>query len=160
MFKPKYSYEYNCILNRGFSEKEQIRNFASLITDKDRFFILLKELEDKLDILEKYLGFKLPKEIEFYVVRAELFESFSEPITIEYSLIPEEMVIRLVKEVLKTYCPIRFPSEEIRDKIISQFLSYILPKINERYSKFFNTYEKPKEESLVKTLESIYQNEY
>ncbi len=123
--EPKYSYEFNCILNESFNELEQIKNFASLLSDKDRFLILLPLIEKNSKLIEDKLGFQLPNELDFYVVRAEKFKSFSEPITIEYSLLPQEMLLFLLKEILKTIVTIRFPDEVVRDQYINSFIDYL-----------------------------------
>ena len=123
---PKYSYEFNCILNENFKETEQIKNFASLISDKDRFLSMLPFIEKNSKLIEEKSGFKLPKEIDFYIVRAEKFKSFSEPITIEYSLLPEEMIAFLLKEIVKTYSTTRFTDEITREKYINSFIDYII----------------------------------
>jgi hypothetical protein len=74
--------------------------------------------------LEK-LGFKIKEEIEFYIVRCEKFKSFSMPITIEYSILPEEMLVFLLKEIIKVSIDIRFPDEETREQYINSFVEYI-----------------------------------
>lgn len=122
---PKYSYEFNCILNEQFNEQDQIQNFASLISDKDRFLSLLPLIEKNSQFIEERLGFPLPKETEFYVVRAEKFKSFSEPITIEYSFCPEEMILFLLKEILKISITTRFPDELLREELVNSFIDYI-----------------------------------
>ena len=121
---PNYSYEFNCVLNSGFDETEQIKNFASTISDKDRFLVLLSYIEKNKEFIEKHLGFELKKEYDFYVVRAEKFKSFSEPITVEYSILPEEMILFLLKEIVKTSCQIRFPDEVIREQYVNSFVDY------------------------------------
>lgn len=123
---PKYPYEFNCILNESYNEDEQIKNFASLLSDKDRFFALLPLLEKNLELVEERLGFKLKKEIEFYVVRAEKFKSFSEPITIEYSLLPEEMILFLLKEIVKSSITTRFPDEVVREVYVNSFVEHVI----------------------------------
>lgn len=123
---PKYSYEFNCILNEGFNENEQITNFASLISDKDRFLAIIPLLENNKDLIQEKLGYDLCKEIDFYVVRAEKFKSFSEPITIEYSLLPEEMLLFLLKEIVKISVIDRFVDEVIREQYVNSFIEYIL----------------------------------
>ena len=122
---PKYSYEFNCILNPDFNEVEQVKNFASLISDKDRFLILLSLIEENRKLIEERLDYNLPENVEFYIVRAERFKSFSEPITIEYSLLPEEMLLFLLKEILKLTITDRFPDELIREQYINSFVDYI-----------------------------------
>ncbi len=123
---PNYSYEFNCILNETFSEEDQIKNFASLLTDKDRFLSLLPKLELNSSLIERILGYKLKEEIEFYIVRAEKFNSFSTPVTIEYSLIPEEMILYLLKEIIKVSIKDRFPSEFDQESHINSFIEYII----------------------------------
>lgn len=123
--KPQYSYEFNCILNKEFNEMEQIKNFASLLSDKDRFLALLPEIENNTKQLESILGFNLPEEVEVYIVRAELFKSFSLPITIEYSLCPEEMIVFLLKELIKSNLNIRFPDEQIREQYVNSAVDAI-----------------------------------
>jgi len=123
---PKYPFEFNCILNEEFNEDEQIKNFASLLSDKDRFLVLLPILEKNLKLVEEKLGYKLKEKIEFFVVRAEKFKSFSEPITIEYSLLPEEMILFLLKEIIKVSIIDRFPDEVIRDVYVNRFVEHII----------------------------------
>jgi phosphate starvation-inducible protein PhoH len=123
---PKYSYEFNQVLNEGFNETEQVKNFASLITDKDRFLAMMQSLEKNVKLMESTLGHKLPKEIEFYVVRAEKFKSFSEPIVIEYSILPEEMLMFLIKEIVKTSVEGRFMDEVMREQYVNSFVSHIV----------------------------------
>lgn len=122
---PKYSYEFNYILNPKFTEDEQIKNFASLISDKDRFLSILSNIANNEVLIEKKLGFKLPEKVEFYIVRGELFKSFSEPVTIEYSILPEEMLAFLLKEIIKITIDIRFPDDITREKYVNSFLDYI-----------------------------------
>lgn len=122
---PRYSYEFNCVLNSDFNEVEQIKNFASLISDKDRFLPLLQVVENNSKLIEERLGYDLPLELEFYVVRAEKFKSFSLPITIEYSLLPEEMILFLLKEIIKACVTDRFLDETIREQYINSFVEYI-----------------------------------
>lgn len=121
----KYSYEFNQILNPQLNETQQIQNFASLISDKDRFLSLLKLIENNTQLIEERSGFDLKEEIEFYIVRAEKFKSFSEPITIEYSILPEEMLIFLLKEIIKTNVEVRFFDEETREQYLNSFVEYI-----------------------------------
>lgn len=122
---PNYSYEFNVILNETYNEEDQVKNYVSLLSDKDRFLILLPLLEKNINLIEDRLGFKLIENIEFYVVRAEKFKSFSMPITIEYSILPEEMILFLLKEILKISITIRFPDEIIREQYINSFIDYI-----------------------------------
>lgn len=123
---PVFSYEFNCILNEGFNETEQLQNFASIISDKDRFLQLLPIIEKNKEFIEERLGFKLPDVVEFYIVRAEKFKSFSMPITIEYSILPEEMLLFLLKEVLKVSILTRFPDEQTREHYINAFIDYFV----------------------------------
>jgi len=125
-----YSYEFNQILNLDFNENEQIQNFASLLSDKDRFLSLLPLLELNKSFIEEKLDFKLLDKIEFYVVRAEKFKSFSTPITIEYSILPEEMLLFLLKEILKVSIDIRFPDEILREQYINSFIIYFCNNID------------------------------
>ncbi len=122
---PKYSYEFNCVLNSNYDESEQIKNFTSLITDKDRFLILLPLLNHNRELIEKGLGYTLPENLDFFIVRGELFKSFSEPITVEYSILPEEMFLFLFKEILKVTITDRFLSEELREQYINSFIDYV-----------------------------------
>lgn len=122
---PNYSYEFNCILNEQFDENDQIKNFASLITDKDRFLAILPLIEKNKDLIEEKSGFKLKDNYDFYIVRGEKFKSFSLPITIEYSILPEEMLLFLLKEVLKVTCDLRFPDEVLREVYLNSFIDYI-----------------------------------
>ncbi len=122
---PNYSYEYNKILNENYSEEEQIKNFASLLSDKDRFLALLPEIEKNSKLIEEKLGFKLREEYEFFVVRGEKFKSFSEPVTVEYSILPEEMILFLLKEILKVSITTRFPDEILREEYVNSLIDYI-----------------------------------
>jgi len=122
---PNYSYEFNCILNEDFNENQQIQNFASLLSDKDRFLILLPFLEVNSSLIEKHLGYSLLKEYNFYIVRAEKFKSFSKPITIEYSILPQEMILFLFKEIVKISIVDRFPDELLREEYINSFIDFI-----------------------------------
>lgn len=122
---PRYSYEFNCILNPQFEEIDQIKNFASTISDKDRFLVLLPLLEKNFKLIEENLGFKLKENYDFYIVRAEKFKSFSEPIVIEYSLLPEEMLLFLLKEILKVSIEIRFTDEKTRESYINSFIDFV-----------------------------------
>ena len=123
---PKYSYEYNVILNSDFDENENIKNFASLISDKDRFLPLVKLIENNSDLIEDRLGMKLKEEIEFYIVRCEKFKSFSDPITIEYSVYPEEIIIFLLKEIIKISIDMRFPDDVSRENSVNNLARYII----------------------------------
>ena len=120
----KYSYEFNYILNDKLNEKEQISNFASLLSDKDRFLSFIPLLVRNREFFEERLGFPLLDEADFFVVRCEKFKSFSEPITIEYSILCEEMLLFLLKEIIKVSCPIRFPDEQIREEFINAFIDF------------------------------------
>lgn len=131
---PQYSYEYNKILNSQYTEEtDQIKNFASLISDKDRFLILLPLIKHNKELIEKTLDYKLNENYDFYVVRAEKFKSFSLPITIEYSICPEEMFLYLLKEILSQTITDRFPDEETREQTINSLIDYIL--INGEFGK-------------------------
>ena len=125
---PWYSYEYNVVLNTGVLETddEQIKNFASLLSDKDRFLEYLPLIEKNSKLIEERLGFKLKKEYDFYVVRAEKFKSFSDPITIEYSVLPEEMIIFLIKEIVKMTIEGRFLDDVSKEQYVNVFVEYIL----------------------------------
>ena len=123
---PRYSYEFNKVLNEGFDDKDQIQNFASLISDKERFFALIPYLHKNKELIEKALGYELPDRLEFYVVRAEKFKSFSEPVTIEYSLNPEEMLLFLLKEIAKVSIKDRFPDDLSREEYINSFIDYVV----------------------------------
>lgn len=126
ILKPQYSYEFNTILNEDFNEMDQIQNFASLLSDKDRFLGLVPQIQDNQELLEKRIGSQLPESIEFYVVRAEKFKSFSLPITIEYSLCPEEMIVFLLKEIIKTTMNVRFPDEILQEEYINSCVKSIV----------------------------------
>jgi hypothetical protein len=123
---PKYSYEFNCVLNDQFTENQQIQNFASLISDKERFLALLPLIKPNEELIEQHLGYSLPDEVIFYVVRAEKFKSFSEPITIEYSILPEEMLLFLLKEIIKTAINTRFPDEKTQEEYLNSFIDFII----------------------------------
>ena len=131
---PSYSYELNVVLNGGMNEEEQIKNFASLLSDKDRFLPMLSLFAENQKLIENKLGFKLPKSCDFFVVRAEKFKSFSLPITIEYSILPEEMFLFLFKEILKVTIDIRFPDDIIREQFVNSFIDYIV--VNGNFGKY------------------------
>ena len=133
-FKVEYSYEFNLILNKQLTEKQQLENYSSLILDKDRFLMLTSFLSKNCAFIEKTCGFKFPKVIEFYVVRAEQFKSFSKPITIEYSICPEEMLLYLISEIIKVYCPIRFSCEQSRSELINTYIDFLT--INGNWGKY------------------------
>jgi len=124
--KPNYSLDYNEILNPTLSNKEQLTNFASLISDKDRFLSIIPFIEKNSKLICEKLGTQLPSEIEFYVVRAEKFKSFSSPITIEYSILPEEMLVYLLKEIIKKYAPTIFPDYVTRERYVNSLVDYII----------------------------------
>lgn len=124
-FQPQYSYEFNQVLNPQFDTKAQIQNYTSLLSDKDRFLVLLNQLAKNASFIEEKLGFKFPTSVEFYIVRAEHFKSFSLPITIEYSILPQEMVLFLLKEMIKTSCPHRFQTHEQQELYVNSFIDYI-----------------------------------
>ncbi|MCA9459913.1 MAG: hypothetical protein KC550_05185 [Nanoarchaeota archaeon] len=131
---PNYSYEFNLVLNEGMSDDEQIKNFASLLSDKDRFLPMLSLFAENQKLIEDRLGFKLPKSCDFFVVRAEKFKSFSLPITIEYSILPEEMFLFLFKEILKVSINIRFPDDTVRELYVNSFIDYIV--VNGNFGKY------------------------
>ena len=120
----KYSYEFNCVLNDRLNEKDQISNFASLLSDKDRFLSFVPLLTQNREFLKKKLGFPLLEYVEFFIVRCEKFKSFSEPVTIEYSILCEEMLLFLLKEIIKVSCPLRFPDEQMREEFINAFIDF------------------------------------
>ena len=124
--KPKYSYEFNIVLNENYDADENIRNFTSIITDKDRFLQFLPLIEKNSELIEQKLGSKLKDEYAFYITRAERFKSFSEPITVEYSLLPEEMVLFLLKEIVKISVNLRFPDEITREQYVNSFVEHII----------------------------------
>ena len=174
---PKYSYEFNCVLNPDFSEDEQIKNFASIISDKDRFLVLLPYFERNKDFIEERLGFQLPQILEFYVVRCEKFKSFSEPVTIDYNVNPQEMFLFLFKEILKITINIRFPDEVTREKYVNSFIGYVCVSCDfdsQRFEEYENVlhneskrlypdYENSEIEFSTKTmkeyLEDMYEND-
>lgn len=127
---PNFSYEFNYILNEDFNETQNLQNFASIISDKDRFLQLLPLLEQNKGFIEERLGFKLPDEVEFYIVRAEKFKSFSLPVTIEYSILPEEMLLFLLKEILKVSILARFPDEQTREHYVNGFIDYFVINVD------------------------------
>ena len=126
ILKPQYSYEFNVILNETFNEMDQIQNFASLLSDKDRFLGILPQIQNNKELLEKTIGSSMPDEQEFYVVRAEKFKSFSLPITVEYSICPEEMVVFLIKEIIKTTMNVRFPDELLQEEYVNACVKHIV----------------------------------
>ena len=175
---PIYSYEFNQILNNEYDEIQNVKNFTSLITDKDRFLPLLLIIKKNKNFLEEKLGYKIKEEVDFFVVRAEKFKSFSQPITIEYSIIPEEMLLFLLKEIIKSTITDRFPDEIIREQYVNNFIEFFIIenklqnfKLNEftqnlhnESSKLFEKYIKIKIDFSNKTikeyLEEIYLNEF
>jgi hypothetical protein len=147
---PIYSYEFNYILNDSLTEKEQIQNFASLISDKDRFLSLLGNLEKNSKFIEEKLGFKLEKNIDFYVVRSLKFKSFSPPITIEYSILPEEMIVFLLKEIIKFSINIRFIDEKSKEEHINSLIDFILVNGDFKNSNFIKYSKNIHDDSIKK----------
>jgi hypothetical protein len=125
---PIYSYEFNSVLNNELTDKEQLQNYVSITSDCDRFEFLIQYIEKNQKLIEKKLGWKLNPVINFFVVRCEKFKSFSTPITIEYSVIPEEMFLYLLKEILKVHCKIRFISEVDREQAVNSVITYLVLK--------------------------------
>ena len=82
-------------------------------------------MEKNLKLIEEKLGYKLKKEIEFYVVRCERFKSFSEPISVEYSILPEEMVLYLIREIAKTSITDRFFDIVQQEQFVNSFAEFI-----------------------------------
>ena len=121
-----YSYDFNKVLNDTLDEKQNIQNYTSILTDKDRFESLIDSIKKNKPLIEKKLSFKLLKKFEVYIVRCEKFKSFSKPISIEYSIIPEEMLLYLLKEIIKNSINIRFLNEVQREEALNSFLTYIL----------------------------------
>ena len=110
-------------------------------------------IENNFKLIEEKLGFKLKKEYEFYVVRAEKFKSFSEPITVEYSILPEEMFVFLLKEIIKTSVTERFPDDLVFEQYLNSFVDYVLvngefgDKDLVKYGKFLHDYSLTKFDS-------------
>ncbi len=121
---PIYSFEFNRVLNPKLTEIEQIQNFASIISDKDRFESILPILNKKKEIIEKFSGFTLNENYDVYIVRCEIFNSFSLPITVDYSIDHYEILIFTLKEILKQSIQIRFPNELIREQYINAFIEF------------------------------------
>lgn len=150
---PKYSYEFNCILNEEFNEEEQIRNFASLLSDKERFFLVISQLHENEELIKGALGYELPETLTFFVVRAEKFNSFSEPITVEYSIVPERMFLFLLKEILKTVIIERFPDEQKREEYVNAFISFLAQEGSWKYSNL-----EPQMKTLHEESKKLYKN--
>jgi len=171
---PKYSYEFNQILNVNFNENEQIKNFASLLTDKDRFLPLLLIVEKNHKFLEEKLGYKIAKELDFFVVRCEKFKSFSEPVTIEYSILPEEMLLFLLKEILKISITDRFTDEVTREIYINSFIEFFIKEqklqnfkldkflinLHNESFKLYKNYKKEKIDFSSKTMKNYLEELY
>lgn len=175
ILNPKYSYEFNCVLNEGLSDKEQITNFASLISDKDRFLVLVPLIERNRELIEKGLGFEFPEKMDFFVVRAEKFKSFSEPVTIEYSISPHEMFLFLLKEICKQVANVRFPDEVLREQYVNAFVEFVLGQgdfgasdftkffdvLHEESRRVYPNYERIvvdfSEKSMLECVESMYE---
>jgi hypothetical protein len=123
---PYFSYELNSILNSGLNEKEKISFFTTLITDKDRFLSQIQKMSKYIDNIEKDLGFKIPKEIDVYIVNTNKNINLSPPIIISYSHIPEIICLNLLKEMIKISINSRFPDENFRDNYIFYFIEYLI----------------------------------
>jgi hypothetical protein len=153
--EPKFSYEYNQILNKNIDEKKQISLFTTLLTDKDRFLSKLKLFEEEINKIENFLGFKIKSEDVFYIVNVEdenLF-SFSEPITVNYHYLPNVMYASLIKEIIKVSINNRFPNEILRDLTIFEFIKFIIFE-----KKMFNFLNIKKDE--LEILEKLNLNKY
>ncbi|MCA9487180.1 hypothetical protein H6501_03930 [Candidatus Woesearchaeota archaeon] len=124
--QPKYSFEFLSALSPESSETQNVQTFASLLSDKDRFLALLPKLDARLEHIEEKLAYPLYNTYDFYIVRDMNRASFSEPITIEYSIFPEEMILFLLKEVLKVSITDRFIDEEEREQTLLSFITYLV----------------------------------
>ena len=96
-----YPFELNEVLNSTFSSQENISNFTSLLSDKNRFEHLVSIVASNIEILEELIGFEINLKLDIYVIRAELFKSTPEPLLIEYDSVPELMILHLCKEIIK-----------------------------------------------------------
>lgn len=100
-FTLHYPFELNEKLNQNFSSQENISNFTSLLSDKDRFDSLLTNICNEKIILDELLGIKGIEKLKVFIIRAEIFSSCPEPLIIEYNVIPEIMILHLFKEIIK-----------------------------------------------------------
>jgi hypothetical protein len=121
-----YSYEFNLILNKEFTNQENLKNYTSLISDRERIDRLLKFFSKNEKLIKDKLGYETLETYNCYIVRCEKFKSFSLPITIEYSILPEEMFLFMLKEIIKTTITDRFLDETQREEFINAFVTYII----------------------------------
>lgn len=185
-FTIHYPYELNDVLNQQLSGQERVSNYTSLLTDKDRFDNLLKSCSVFKERIEELVGVELPKSQRVYVVRAEMFNSCSEPLLIEYQIRPEQMVLGVFKEMVKNAlgdngirCVDELQQEELLNGVIIAISKSIDESINaglfdeieylhndsiEKLSKKSFNYDKDRVESIIisneKTLLDIIEQSF
>lgn len=133
-FSIYYPYELNDALNQQLSEQERVSNYTSLLTDKDRFDNLLRSCSVFKESIEEIVGVEFPKSQSVYVIRAEMFNSCSEPLLIEYQIKPEQMVLGVFKEMVKNALGdngIRFVDELQQEELLNSSIIAISKIIDE-----------------------------
>lgn len=151
-----YPYELNALLNSTFNEAQIISNYTSLLSDKDRFQHLITILSSEKKIIESLIGISLPDELDVYIIRAELFDSCSEPLLIEYQLQPEKMILHLLKEVIKNSLGnenIRFIDEVQQEQLLNLALKYIFKEIDIKAKTSFSSYVEYLDEKSTQKLQ-------
>ena len=133
-FSIYYPYELNDALNQQLSEQERVSNYTSLLTDKDRFDNLLRSCSVFKESIEEIVGVEFPKSQSVYVIRAEMFNSCSEPLLIEYQIKPEQMVLGVFKEMVKNALGdngIRFVDEVQQEELLNSAIIVVSKIIDE-----------------------------
>lgn len=121
-FEILYPYELNEALNPNFNEQEQISNYTSLLSDKDRFQNLITTISNSKSIFDELIGTESESEHTIYIIRAELFHSCPTPLIIEYKIDPEKMILFLIKEIIKSTLAkhgIRCIDEEQQEELLN-----------------------------------------
>ena len=100
-FEVLYPFELNYELNSELSEQEQISNYTSLLSDRERYENLLLKISSQKKLFEELVGLEFKNSEQIFVIRAEKFISTPTPLIIEYQLHPEKMVLVTLKEMIK-----------------------------------------------------------
>ena len=132
-FQIFYPYELNEVLNPKFSNQEHISNYTSLLSDKDRFQNLITIFSKYKTVIEEIIGIEFEESQQLFIIRAELFESVSEPLIIEYQIEPEKMILNILKEMIKNNLgknQIRFIDEIQQEELLISGLKHITEYID------------------------------
>ncbi|MFP4401900.1 MAG: hypothetical protein ACLFPL_01595 [Candidatus Nanoarchaeia archaeon] len=142
-FNYYYPYELNEALNSQFSNHEQVSNYTSLLTDRERFENLLNKVSTQKQFLDSLIGLELQREQDVYVIRAELFQCCPTPLIIEYDIHPEVMVLYVIKEMIKNTlavysirCIDEVQQEELLNATLLRFFEIVDNNLNTSISKY------------------------